>query len=546
MNPSSPSKLFIRSEVLAVIESLAAPESLGTPLPKQDKLKQVKRLGNIPDQATVQKLLIKELQRVGEGPYLHVITELLMELGTIELVQEPLWQLISQADTSDEVKDAANLILRHLGDDSDPNLYLDFLEDPEGLITRETQRMLEVSAQNPEALIDFLDFIFSLPVDEQLNLLDSLQHDYNPEHLVNLYIPGLLANPPDSIKELLLGQLGQTRSKRAAQFLNTMGALYEADPRLSKLVKKAINELRLAGVYRDETPTTAPDPCHPLTQSSQLHLCFATLPDGIGNQGIVISRQQTNGDIAMMSVAINDLHGVIDCFGFYQLSQQDFNKLTDKFHEHSSKVKAPAEYCLAKLHAAEKLNLNHQFRIPYEYTCWKILLEDIQANPMDLIKFAHQEAQDIPDSWGQESANLYHHPDFSTWFLEEGDHPVINDVLSKLQRNFSDQATIEDMEALAELIIRGLMATHWRALLMHRLADVAFLLQQQQAHTFSKLAAAEVIKLSQYTDTMPLSGFIRQYGRRCIEEYLLKLKQETPLSDTQQAFVDQVLTAWEV
>ena len=55
----------------------------------------------------------------------------------------------------------ANLILRHLGDNSDPDLYLEYLEDPKGLIGRETERMLEVSSENPETLIDFIDFHFA-------------------------------------------------------------------------------------------------------------------------------------------------------------------------------------------------------------------------------------------------------------------------------------------------------------------------------------------------------------------------------------------------
>ena len=68
---------------------------------------------------------------------------------------------------------------------------------------------------------------------------------------------------------------------------------------------------------------------HAVVSESDLHECYATISDGIGNQSIIISRRRANGDIVMMSVAINDIHGIIDCFGFYALSAYDFNKITE-------------------------------------------------------------------------------------------------------------------------------------------------------------------------------------------------------------------------
>src|SRR5262249_440736 len=152
--PPAASKLFIRSEVLSVINHLVAIDSPT----REEKIKQIKRLAGIEDQQSVQKILVKELQRAGSSAKpLQPVTELLMEVGRLEILHDPLWSIIQSRDASDEAKDAANLVLRHLGDRGDPNLYLEYLDDPEGLINRETERMLKVSAENPEALIDFID-----------------------------------------------------------------------------------------------------------------------------------------------------------------------------------------------------------------------------------------------------------------------------------------------------------------------------------------------------------------------------------------------------
>jgi hypothetical protein len=314
---------------------------------------------------------------------------------------------------------------------------------------------------------------------------------------------------------------------------------------------------------------------HALTQQSELYQCYATIPDGIGNQGIVISRERENGDISMMSVAINDIHGIMDCFGFYELSKPDFQKLTEKFHEESSKVHAPPAYCLAKLRQAEQINFKNQFRIPYEYTCWKVLIANTPEAKQPAPELMELSLAKAKPEWEEASVNLYHHPDFSTWFLEEGDHPVVTSILEdvlevcarmmaestddkgqvipRLSQPEREADFIQTLDQLSEALIHGLLNTEWREVLMSRLADAAFLLGEQKAHTFSALAATEVKKLQNYqgSETV-LTGFIQHYGRRCVEEDLLRLKQGAQQGDTfpsREVFedmVEKVLNAWEV
>lgn len=548
-----PSKLFIRSEVLAVIEFLSVVDNP----PKQDKAKQIKRLSRIEAQETVLEILVKELQRTDKPRELQAISELLMEIGTIETLQDPLWQIIRNPGMKDEIKDAANLVLHHLGDETDPDLYLEYLDDPQGLINRETERMLEVSASNPEAQIDFIDFIFSLPVSEQCNLIGSLQNDYQQEHLANLYIPALWAAPPYEVQELILKNLGKNRTQRAVQALHEALDHYADQPELLKVAKRSITELKLAGVFKEEeieAARQAPAPPHPLVETSTVYENYATIPDGIGNQGLVFSRRQQNGDIAMMSVAINDIHGIIDCFGFYQLSESDFNRIIEKFHETSCKIPVPAAYCKERLVAAEALNVQQRFRIPYEYTCWKILLDDITDPPLDTFALCREWAN---PQWSDESTNLYQHPDFTTWFLERGDHPVMNDLLDAVQdttleaaaNNTPPEELATTLNTYAESILLGLMKTSWRESMLTRLAHAAYLLQCLKTITFSKLAATEVVKLlaeDWETSGALQNGFIRQYGRRCVEEELLRLKQQHPETEALTKRVDYVLDQWDL
>lgn len=572
MSQSQPpaSKLFVRSEVLAVIDYL---NTLDEPS-KLEKGKQLKRLQAIDDQETVQRILVKELQRATSTRIIQIVSELLMELGTIDSLQNPLWAIIQNPQSSDDIKDAANVILRQLGDETDPNLYLEYLDDPAGLINRETERMLEVSTRNPEALIDFIDFIFSLPVDEQCNLVRSLQADYPAEYLLNIFLPAIMALPPYETMELLLSMLGEMRTIRSALFLRDNLDWFQSDARLAKAAKKSMNTLKIAGLYREdrlEEEARKLDQPHALVDQTQLYQCFATIPDGIGNQGIVISRERDNGDIVMMSVAINDIHGIIDCFGFYELGKPDFHKLIEKFHEENTKIHAPYAYCVHKLHQAEALNQKNKFRIPYEYSCWSVLLNDPELLPETPLNTLELSSQWANQEWESASISLYQHPDFSTWFLEEGDHPVVTSILENVlevcAKTMADAAEderlmrlnqlegvfVQTLDSLAEAMVHGLLSTEWREILTNRLADSAYLLNEQKAHTFASLAATEVQKLLAYQGIeTPLEGFIKHYGRRCVEEDLLRLKQgaqtSPELKDTEtfEHLVDTVLTAWEL
>lgn len=570
---SPPSKLLIRSEVLAVIEYL----SVVSVRSKQDKQKQYKRLSAIPDRKAVLDILIKELRRLksntegvtGENNTLQAITELLMELGDIESLHEPLWNLIRNEDAPDDIKDAANLTLRHLGDETDPDLYLDYLEDPQGLITRETKRMLEVASKNPEALIDFIDFIFSLPNEEQIALLASLQEEYAPEHIEALYAPILLAQPCRELQEQILKWLGKSRLPHAAWFIanllqdNPIGM----DEALQKIAKRSLNELKLAGVIPADFSAVSQLP--EIVLQSKPYACYMTISDGIGNQGVILSRRSDNGDISMMSVVINDLHGVIDCFGFYQLSEVDYQRIMEKFHEESVKIPVSPAYCLHKLLTAEALNIAEQNRIPYEYTCWKALLSDIESEPVDTFAFCREHAN---PEWRQGAEQLFNHPDFSTWFLEEGDHPVVTEVFLKVSSDIMSLEASGDshealsselkatflthMETAAELLTRSLMATEWRHILTQRLADTAYLMHCQGMETFSTLAATEVVRMLASEDpsknsppqnsTEASDAFTLQYGRRCVEEYLLRLKHKPDISTRLSTYIDFVLAEWEV
>jgi hypothetical protein len=611
----APSKLFIRSEVLAVIAQLSTNVQA---VAQQDKINALKRLSRIDDRKAVLSILTRELKRHNTPETIRVIAELLIELGHLKQLQDPLWSLIEDPKTTDEAKDAANLVLRHLGDDTDPELYLEYLQDPQGLINRETERMLEASLENPEALIDFMDFLLSVPATEQIMLLNSLQADYPSNHLMMLYQAFLDADPPVKVQEQVIKNLGKIVTPSSALYLQQLenrlqGYLTQAtlardtDTALLACVQKAMKPLRLAGLYKPPLPSQGADNHASVTILASMgdserdkprmlangvlshNPCYATLPDGLGNQGLLLSCKRPNGDIAVLSVALNDEHGLLGAFGFYSLSNDDYNRLCDKFHEEASKIEVPLTYCLNKLHEAEQTTLTQRHSVPYEYTAWHPLLTQmrlVQGQPplqapteaSHPLPFLEQLA--LCQQWADpkralDTAYVYQHPDLQTWYLDledENDYATVykqvDECLKSLLQHLESSAqphcplttdAISQLEVLSITLAQRLSKPYgpWMALWLPRLAETACLLNTATTQTFCALVATEVVTLSKHQQqALPsandpdgpilVTPFLQQFARRSLEEALFSLGQDLPAS--QQAmlapFVDEIQASW--
>lgn len=551
-------KLLVRRHVLTSIQALSA---INKPS-KESKLTQLERLKTLNTPQAVCDVLVKELERTPDDNQRQIISEFLMELADIEWVRDGLWRIIQSPHTPDGTKDNANLILRNLGDETDPDVYLDYLKDPEALITEETERMLQIATKNPESLIDFIDFIVSLPVGEQLRLLRSLQSDYPPDYLIHLFIPLYWANTPPELKDHVIEQVLKSHLPLAKSLLQDVSQ-YDHDPKRKTLAKKEVNKPQLTTVQNNANPLAVSTEDNAFSEPA---ICYATLPDGIGNQGILYSRKKQNGDTTLIGFALNDTYGLMDCFGFYQLSPNEVTQLVEKFHEESLKIPVPESYCQEKLQDAEAFNKTEGTPIPYEYMCWKSIFE---TSHQGTTKEAFEDAslarcRQLADTkWSLSTQNLYLHPDFETWFIEIGDIPPITkvlkqaqeDILHGLQNQTETTALIARVDQAAQEIVKAVLHdSDHKQRFLNRLIDATYLLSQSDTQSFAPLAATEVMKLIDYPkdkeETIAQCGFICAFGRRCLTEHLLRMQQHPKQYDViaprqLDALVSAILVQWE-
>ena len=151
-------------------------------------------------------------------------------------------------------------------------------------------------------------------------------------------------------------------------------------PALGRSIQTALKKLQLLGVYHPQTGVIykpQEKPKHPLVINSTPNECFATIPDGLGNQGLLLSRKNPDNSFSLIGVAIHDQQGIVDSFGFQDLNATDVQRFIERFYESGLKTPVTPEYFAYKVTAAEQKTLSLYQRLPYEYRAWSVLISDI-------------------------------------------------------------------------------------------------------------------------------------------------------------------------
>ncbi|MFW6275928.1 MAG: hypothetical protein ACOC2M_04785, partial [bacterium] len=411
--------------------------------------------------------------------------------------------------------------------------------DPKAVVDKETKKLLEIASMNPEAQIDFLDFLFSLPETEQFNLIHSLQEDYSSEYIINVISPALESRLACHMDEFLVEVLGESRSEKAVSVLKDI-IEYSRDEKLSKKAKKSLNVLKLAGIDVENVQNF--DKNTDIAKISDIYECHMSIPDGMGNQAVIASRIKPNSDVLMMNVIINDVHGILDCFGFYGISKDDFKRIIDRFQEKSSRFVISPEYCRHVLEEAEKINKINNLAIPYEYIAWKAALKDIEPTYFD--------SEEITREWADrkflsESEQLNKFPDFENWFFEDDDHQAIKSHIEKTVNNIAEkkdfylqnqQEFIDYIESEISELLPLIFEPAIRKMYKKRLQNTAILFDIAEAEHFRNISASLAWAMSPESNfDIMNNSFIREIVKKTIIEGLVRYEYNLYTEEQQKA-----------
>lgn len=364
-------KIQLKAEILTVISKLQTISDTS----KVDSILEV--LAGQENKKQILDLLMREFVKTREDKA-FILSFLMLRLAEKEQLENALWTSLKSPTVSDYNKALILNLLKDMGNRVDYNELEEYFEAPEEIIDSETKELLKTAIMNPEAQIDFLDFLEALPYEDKLTLVESLGEDYSEDALANILVPVFLHDPTARIAKVALEILGKSKSQLALHALQEALEYVEED--LIPPIKRNISTLKLAGVREDNSLEFYKN----VLSESRPYECYTSYPDGHGNQALIFSRDREDETIQFLAVVINDKWGVVDCFGFNQITKDEFEKILARFYGNDDSVYINQTVLKSLLQNAENIIHRNGEIVSYEYICWRTITSDIPVEPVPM------------------------------------------------------------------------------------------------------------------------------------------------------------------
>ncbi len=364
-------KLQIRAELLTIISKF---QTL-TDVSRIDEFLEL--IEGQEDKKTVLDTLIKEVIKTNEQKA-YIICYLLLRLCEKVPLENALWNVLKSPIVNDYNKTIVLNMLKDMGNRVDYDELGQYFESPDDVIDADTKELLHSAIMNPEAQIDFLDFLNALPYEDKITLVQSLGDDYSEDALANILIPVFLHDPTAKIAQIALDVLGTTKSQLALHALEE--SLEFADEDILPNIKRNISTLKLSGVRVDNSI----DFYKQVLSESKPYESYTSYPDGHGNQALIFSRERADESIQILAVVINDKWGIVDCFGFNKITKREFEQIVDRFYGEEDHVYINQTVLKSLITDAENIIRRNGEIMSYEYICWRNLFADIPLEPVPI------------------------------------------------------------------------------------------------------------------------------------------------------------------
>lgn len=417
-------KIQIRAEILTLITKLQTTTAVSDEM--------FATLDNEPDKQSIMDVLLKELARAKEQKA-FVICYILTRLFDKEFLVESLRLFIRDRKISDYAKMIAFNLLRDLGSQVQYDEVHGYFTEFDQIVEEETKEMLNSALMNPEAQIDFIDFLQALSPDDQLVLVRALNEDYTEDALANILIPIFLYNPRTDLAKEIVSILGESKSQLAFHAFEEAKEFVGED--LIPLLNKGLSALKLSGVRVDN----AIDFYKSVLKSSKPYRSYISYPDGHGNQAVVFTRIREDKTIQFVALVLNDMYGILDCFGFNEITSVDLEKILAKFYGEKGGVEVSHGVVKFLVDRAEKLARYNKDALPYEYVCWKNTLLDIEAQrPECRLEFKDLSQSEIDELCVSDLTQ--------SWFYDANTSEEFEKIINKLNAIYKSNDYTADLD----------------------------------------------------------------------------------------------------
>ena len=497
-------KIQLKAEVLTTITRLQTLQDAS----QVDELLYV--LDNQTDKKAVLDTLMRELVKTTEQKA-YILCFLLHRLCDKEQLENALWNTLKSPTVSDFVKTVVLNILKDLGNKVDYDNLEEYFESPDDVIDADTKQLLHTAIMNPEAQIDFLDFLYSLHDADKKSLVQSLAEDYTEDALANILIPVFLHDPSSKVGQLALEELGQSKSQLALHAL--LEAKEYVDEEFLPAIKRNVSSLKLAGVREDNTL----DFYKEVLSESKPYESYSSYPDGHGNQALIFSREREDETIQIVATVISDKWGIVDCFGFNQISKKEFCRIVERFYGNDLPVFINHTVLKTLLMNAEETVHKHGELMSYEYICWRNLLHDIPTEPVPM-QYILEDKFEKKTLTKKELDKICLAEETQKWFIDTDFSVKFYDFTEKLNNNFKKDNYDIDLDEAIEEDLSKLIDKDEEKIWSKRIMNVAYLKYLANEKNLAGLFYAL------YFDEDAKHELFKNIIRKSIYEYYVSIK----------------------
>lgn len=458
------------------------------------------------DKTILSKILFKELVN-SNIEKIPVICFLLEHYTPKQELINKLWETLKNQNLQSEVKITILNLLRELDSDWSYETCEEYLGDSTDILDENTKQLLNTAIINPEVQIDFMDFLASIRVQDKITLLNSFGKDFSDDALANILIPVFVSEPNSPAGLEALHLLGETKSQLALHVLEEMQKVSKGE--LYQNIRKSLSTLKISGIREDNTK----DFYKKILSNSKPNKFYVTYPDGHGDQALIFTRKTDEDRIRFVSIVINSDTGIKDCFGFFDISQFECDKILERFLRDEKTVDIPPEAFKTILNNAEKTTIernNNDWKLPYEYVCWKNLLIDIDSDVEPVEQILKE--QIIPAKNDSLIIDKLSEMKISShWFLDANYSDEFEELLGELKTN-------NNLDELLEKHIEKIFYPEEKASWIQKLIMSAYI-----KYSIGKDDEASLVYgLSQ--DERLLEELFKSIIKRSIYEYLTTIK----------------------
>ena len=358
--------------------------------------------------------------------------------------------------------------------------YLDYFEEPQKIVEMDTQKLLSSALLNPDAQIDFLDFMETLTTDDKLLLIQSMIEDYSKDDLVNIIYPIIMCEKDEKLVETIINELIKAKSALSYYPLKKFVELSKNEG-LKKLAARGLKELQIAGINEEKAKAYYSQ----RFKNSILYNCYVSMPDGKGNIGQIFSRIRFDNSMQMFCVVINDVKGITDCFGISDISMLEYSLITKKFSDEDEPFSTTFETGLAWINEAEKLTFEKDNILPYEYVCWKEILFDVQDTLDGNNDFITKALEILPQKDCDLDA-IYRTDVLAKMFFVRKDNQKFDDLIKELDEKFFSQGIkLNKAEEILKENLTNVFDEKTKTLYIKRLQKIAFILMSNSKNNIA-------------------------------------------------------------